>query len=166
MTALVIDDIRQFTSALFVGEAFDDFLVREVRIVTYNSFTIDGHIRSGYYTQEELEEKKLGKLSSWGMIKPLCFSLIKGKKLPGSFHIDLQLPPAGTEHFLVDRKLSYQPETVKGLNLGIRYEEGTLMCVTGTSVSFFTMDKTLEGEWDTAVRGFLKKHEIVFFEEV
>lgn len=164
MTALMIEDIRQFTSKLFVGEAFDHFLVREAKIVTYNSFTIDGRIRSGYFSEEEAEEKKLGELSSWGMVKPICFSLIKGKKLPGSFHIDLQLPPAGTAHFLSDRSLPYQPETVKGLNLNIRYEEGKLMCVTGTSVSFFTMDKALDGEWDTAVKGFLKKHEIVFEE--
>lgn len=162
MTALMIDEIRQFTSDLFMGETFDHFLVREAQIITFNSFSIDGHIRPGYYSQEEMEEKKLGGLSPWGLIKPLCFSLIKGKKLPGSFHIDLQLPPAGTERFLADRSLPYQPDTVKGLNLNIRYEDGKLMCVTGTSVSFFTMDKELDREWDSAILQFLKKHGIAF----
>lgn len=164
MTALLIDDIKQFTAELFVRETFDHFWVREAQIVTYNSFTIDGHIRPGYYSQEEMEEKKIGSLSNWGMIRPLCFSLIKGKKLPESFHMDLVLPPGGTARFVADRNLPYQPDTVKGLNLGIRYEEGRVMCVTGTSVSFFTMDKELDREWDAAIRNFLKKHVIAFEE--
>ncbi len=37
--------------------------------------------------------------------------------------------------------------------------------MTGTSVSIFTLDKTLDMEWDQAVRSFLKKNEIIFQEE-
>ena len=45
MIALRIEDIRQFTAKLFVGETFDHFLIKEAEIVTFNVFTIDGHIR-------------------------------------------------------------------------------------------------------------------------
>ena len=55
MIALRIEDIRQFTAKLFVGETFDHFLIKEAEIVTFNVFTIDGHIRQGYYSEEELE---------------------------------------------------------------------------------------------------------------
>ena len=99
MIALKIEDVKSFTSKLFVKEAFDAFLVKEVSIVTYNSFTIDGHIRQGYYTEEELEENRIEEFSSWKMLRPFCFSLIKGKKLPGSFKIVLQLPPVNVEKF-------------------------------------------------------------------
>ena len=92
MVALKVEDVRSFTSKLFVKEDFDRFLVKEINIITYNSFTIDGHVRQGYYTQEELEENRIEDFSSWKMLRPLCFSLIKGKKLPGSFHIVLSLP--------------------------------------------------------------------------
>ena len=55
MIALKIEDLKTFTAQLFMGETFDHWLVREVNIVTFNSFTIDGRIRQGYYSDEELE---------------------------------------------------------------------------------------------------------------
>ena len=36
MIALRIEDIRQFTAKLFVGETFDHFLIKEAEIVTFN----------------------------------------------------------------------------------------------------------------------------------
>lgn len=165
MIALKIDDIRQFTSKLFVGEVFDRFLVKEASIVTFNSFTIDGRVRQGYYTEEEVEEGKIEELSFWKVVKPFCFSLIKGKKLPGSFRIVLQLDKTAVSQFLQTHQLSMEAESVNGLYINIRYEEGKLYCITGTSVTFFTMDKTLENVWDEKVKEFLKYHQIVFEEE-
>ena len=52
MIALKVEDVKTFTSKLFLKEDFDSFLVKEVNIVTYNNFSIDGHIRQGYYTDE------------------------------------------------------------------------------------------------------------------
>lgn len=165
MIALRIEEIGQFTAKLFVKETFDHFLMKEASIVTFNVFTMEGHIRKGYYTDEELEENQIGELSSWKMVRPYCFSLIKGKKLPGSFQIVLQMPPLAVEKFVSARQLAFQSDQVSGLYLNIRYEEGKLYCVTGTSLTFFTLDKTLEAEWDQAVKSFLKKNEIVFEEE-
>ena len=165
MIALKIEDMKQFTARLFMGETFDHFLIREAEIITFNVFTIDGHIRQGYYSEEELEENQLEELSSWKMIRQYCFSLIKGKKLPGSFQIVLQMPPQAVEKFVAARQMPLRADQVNGLYLNIRYEEGKLFCVTGTSVSFFTLDKTLDSEWDQAVRSFLKKNEIIFEEE-
>lgn len=85
MVALKIEDIKTCTEKLFLGEDFDSFLIREANIVTFNSFTINGHIRKGYYTSQELEEKQMEHLSYWKMLRPFCFSLIKGKRLPESF---------------------------------------------------------------------------------
>jgi len=93
MTALKVEDIRQFTSSLFIGAMFDRFLVREAEIVTFNTFHIDGKVRKEYYTEQELEEKHIGSLSLWEAVKPVCFSLIRGKKLHGSFRIVFQLGP-------------------------------------------------------------------------
>ena len=56
MIALKIEDRKQFTSGLFVGDLFDGFLVKEASVVTFNAFTIDGRVRKGYYTMEEQEE--------------------------------------------------------------------------------------------------------------
>ncbi len=165
MIALKIEDLKLFTSSLFVGDVFDQFLVKEAVITTFNTFTIDGAIRPGYYSGEELEEMKNGQLSSWAMVKPFCFSLIKGKRLPVSFRIILQMSQEGTEGFLASRQLPFAPDQVKGLYMNIRYEEDKLTCVTGTSVSVFTLDKALDEEWDQAAKGFLKHHTIPFMEE-
>lgn len=165
MIALNIEDIRLFTSRLFVGETFDHFLIKEASIVTYNAFTIDGKIRPGYYSREEMEEKNIEALSAWAAVKPFCFSLIKGKRLPGSFKIILQMPKEEMERFLASRRLPFQPDQVQGLYINIRYEEEKLTCITGTSVSVFTLDKTLDEEWDQAFKGFLKQNQILFLEE-
>ena len=160
MVALKVEDIKQFTSRLFIGTTFDRFLVREADIVTFNAFHMDGRIRPGYYTQEEMGEKGIEEYSPWGTMKPVCFSLIKGKRLPGSFQIVLQLDKKQTQRFLTDRNLSVRAEQVGGLYLNIRYENGELYCVTGTSVNFFTLDKSLDGEWDEAVKQFFKRNKI------
>lgn len=127
MTALKVEDVKAFTSKLFVKEEFDSFLVKEVTIVTYNVFSIDGHIRQGYYTEEELEEKRIEEFSSWSMLRPVCFSLIKGKKLPGSFRIVLQLPPQNVEKFAKSAGAGIDGSQIQGLYLNIRYEDGCII---------------------------------------
>lgn len=161
MVALKVEDVREFTSKLFVKEDFDRFLVKEIHIVTYNSFTIDGHIKQGYYSDEERAEGGIEPFSSWKMLKPFCFSLVKGKKLPGSFHIVLVLPPRETEQFACDSGTGVSGDQIQGLYLNIRYEDGALYCITGTSVNFFTLDKTLETEWDNTVKDLMRSHGIV-----
>lgn len=166
MVALKIEDIKSFTGKLFAGGTFDEFLVREVTIVTFNTFTIDGHIRQGYYTDRELEEMQIEELSSWQVIKPICFSLIKGRKLPGSFQITLQLAPAGVERFLQDCRLLLSAAQINGIYINIRYEDNTLYCISGTSLNIFTLDKSLETEWDEALRLFFKEQQIGFTENI
>ena len=100
MIALKIEDLKTFTAQLFMGETFDHWLVREANIVTFNSFTIDGRIRQGYYSDEELETNRIEELSSWKTLRPFCYSLIRGRKLPESFQITLQLSPEENEKFI------------------------------------------------------------------
>ena len=164
MVALRIAEQKTFTAGLFLGELFDGFLVREANIVTFNSFTVDGRVRQGYYSDEELEEKRIEEFSSWGVLKPFCFSLIKGNRLPESFRIVLLLAPEARERFVRARGSGLLPEQVGGLYLNIQYENGEMYCITGTSLQVFTMDKSLEREWDESVRQFLKKHGIAFEE--
>ena len=157
MTAFTICDIRQFTSKLFVRETFDRFLVREAVIVTFNTFTIDGSVRRGYYSPDEQEAEQIGAFSSWRVLRPFCFSLIKGKRLPESFSIVLRLPPDDTARLLAAYRL---PQQDAGLFLNIRYENQRLRCITGVSLSSFSIDRTLEQEWDRRVEAFLRSEEI------
>lgn len=45
MVAYEIVDKKSFTSELFDGKLFDDFLSVSAEIVTYNTFNIDGKIK-------------------------------------------------------------------------------------------------------------------------
>ncbi|MFR1833880.1 MAG: DUF5721 family protein [Lachnospiraceae bacterium] len=165
MVALKIEDIKTCTAKLFLGEEFDSFLVREAKIVTFNSFHIDGHIRKGYYTSQELEENQMESLSFWKTLRPFCFSLIKGKRLPESFHITLQMPKAGIGQFLESSGLSVPQETIQTLCMNIRYEEGEMSVVTATSLAVFTLDKSMDLEWDQFIQEFLKQKGIAFTKE-
>ena len=164
MVALKIEDLKGFTSKLFVGGIFDSWLLREAEVTTFNVFTIDGRIRSGYFTEQELEEGKIGELSPWKLIRPVCYSLIKGKRLPESFQITLQLPQADTERFWQSMQPGFSAEQIGGLYLNIRYGNHAAYCVTGTSLKTFTMDKRIEQGWDEEIRRFLKKTEIAYTE--
>ncbi len=164
MIALKIEDLKTFTAQLFMGETFDHWLVREATIVTFNSFTIDGRIHQGYYSEEELEMNHVEELSSWKSLRPFCYSLIRGKRLPESFQITMQLTSKENEKFLKRVKPDFSVEQLAALYLNIRYENHTLACVTGTSLKVFTLDKQIEHEWDETVRRYLKKLQIPFVE--
>ena len=164
MVALKIEELKDFTRKLFVEDVFDWWMMREAVITTFNMFTIDGRIRKGYFMEQELEEKGIGELSPWKLVRPVCFSLIKGKRLPESFRITLQLPGARVEQFLQSVQPDFKAEQVSGLYLNIRYEEQKLYCVTGTSLNVFTLDKKIEQEWDETVKRFLREREIVYTE--
>lgn len=166
MTAFEIEEQKTFTERLFLGESFDDFLVREAEIVTYNRFSIDGRVRRGYYGDTEEERQKVEEYSAWRTLKPICFSLIRGKRLPESFRIVFALPPEGRSRFAKAHGGSILPEQVGGLYLNVQYESQKLTCVTGLSLQVFSLDRTLEREWDGAVRNFLKKQGVVLTEIV
>ena len=76
----------------------------------------------------------------------------------------LLLAPEARERFVKARGSGLLPEQVGGLYLNIQYENGEMYCITGTSLQVFTMDKSLEREWDESVRQFLKEHGIAFEE--
>ena len=47
MVALKVEDVRSFTSKLLVKQGYDQFLVKEMNIITYTSFTSEGHVSQG-----------------------------------------------------------------------------------------------------------------------
>ena len=84
MIALQILDVKEFTKHLFIGTVFHPFLLNEGTITTSHTTTIDGALHKNFFTEEEQAAMKLGDrdFSTWEEIKPLCFSIIKGKHTP------------------------------------------------------------------------------------
>lgn len=162
MIALNILDLKDFTKNLFIGNTFDTFLLSEATITTYNTFSIDGTLHKGFYTQAEQDAMHLGDrdFSTWEESKPFCFSIIKGKHTPLYFKFVFQLSRDNIERFLTASGVPMLSEDVFGLFLNITYDGTVLSCTTGTSMRTFTLDKTLDNSWDIWIMSFFKQHGI------
>jgi len=155
MIGLSIPDLKDFTNKLFRESTFDSFQVMEADFVTAISITMQGRL-----TQPEAGRE----FTAWQDIRPLAFQVIKGTKLPRSFKIILRLSNENAEKTISRLGLPYKPQDVAGFYLNVRYEAEKITCITGCSMNTFTMDKSLEKEWDGVIRRFFRHHQIVFEE--
>lgn len=155
MNKITITDVKTFMSKLLIKEDFDSYLLKDATITTYNTFTIDGRIKEAYYSKEEYEELEQSTFSFWNTVKPHCFNLIKGKKLPVSFKIVLKANDSQIINLIKEANTTINISDVEGLYLNIKYENNTLECITATSLYTFTMDKSLENHWDKTIEKIL-----------
>lgn len=157
MIAIPIPEVKTFMNHLLRLETFDAFHVTEVSLTTYAAFTFDGHIQKDYYSKEEYEDlyQDSYPLVRWKQFRPICFDLIKGKHTPLSFSIIFQMSRSGTEKFLAGLDTAFSADDINGLFLNLRYENGSLTAVTGTSLKIFSLDKSLETAWDAKIQKFI-----------
>ena len=157
MRSIIVEDVKNFMGKLLVGTEFDDYLVSEVSITTYNTFTINGRINKNFYSEEELEQISERENSYWKELKPICYDLIKGKKTPLKFKMVFSLTRQNIEKKLVESGLNYSANDINGLFLNILYEKDVLVCTTGISMNLFTLDKSIEEYWDNDVQKLVEK---------
>lgn len=150
-----ITNIKKFMAALLINNTFDKFLVTDVTITTYNTFHIDGHINTNYYSNEEYTEKGSPFLSSWETLRPFCYEIIKGNKTPLYFKIILCFSPLAIDSFIKKNNIDIDSENIKDLFLNLKFENGILTYTTGTSLSIFTLDKSLEKAFDAYISNFI-----------
>lgn len=164
MVALHIVDVKSFMNSLLLQNVFDNFLLSELDIVTFNQFTIHGALNRSWFDDEEKEQLNGRMYSTWSEMKPIAFQLFKGKKVPASFKIVLVLSSENTSKVLEKSGVGIDQSTLSSLIVNIRYENGILHLITGVAMKVFTMDKTLEHEWDSNMKQFLKHYQIGFEE--
>lgn len=162
MISLKIVDVKAFMNCLLIQNVFDNFLLSELDIITYNHFHISGSLNEGYYSTDEIESLAGRKYSTWSEVKPIAFTLVKGNKLPLSIKIVFLLSSSNVENVLRKCGLTMKAEEINGLFLNVRFEKGNVNLITGTSIKTFTLDKTLEQVWDEDIKTFLKHYEIAF----
>lgn len=150
-----ITDIKKFMSELLIKDTFNNFLVNEITITTFNTFHIDGFIKKDYYSNDEFQELNSPKLSFWKALKPICYEIIKGKKTPLSFKIILSLTKYDISYFITKNNIDIPLENIDGLYVNIKYENNELVCITGTSLKIFTLDKSLEKAFDKHISDFI-----------
>lgn len=164
MISLHLPDIKTATNHLFLKDTFDYFLLTEASVTGAVTTVIDGRLHPDFYSSEELSLLRDSKFADWHSIRPVCFQLIKGNRLPLQFKIVLGMTKKNIEKLLASSGLTLSPDDIGGLFLTFRYEKGALHAVSGTSLKTFVPDRTLDQEWDAMVRRILKHSGIVFEE--
>ncbi len=153
MRSLEIQDLKGFTTHLFVKNTFDDFQICEADFSTFASFHINGRKLAGYFDTAEQEIMDSSPYCLWHEIRPFGLSLIRGKLLPLQFRIVLRLPD---RHPLCLSDPELQNEAAsQDLFLNIQYREKKLLCTTGASLSVFTPGIRPGEKWDEAASRFL-----------
>lgn len=155
MVNIHIEDKKAFTSNLFIKNTFDDYLLVEASITTFNTYTIDGRIQRKFYSDEEYEELGSPRFSRWGDMRKICFEMIKGSRTPIKFKIVLKLPLEKTEAIVKKGGTALTENDVEGLLLNIRYENDSMDCITATTLKIFSMDKSVEEEFDRYINKVL-----------
>lgn len=164
MKAFKILEVKDFMSKLLLKNTFDQFHLFELSLTTNITYTIDGSLHPDFYDAGEAEVIKSREqtLVTWDEVRPFCFSLIKGKRTPLHFKIVFQLNQNNLKKLLSDQHLPIQADDIFGLYLNCQFDGSALTCVTGSSLRFFTMDKTLDYAWDDYITHFFKENFITF----
>ena len=165
MISLTITEVKAFMGKLLAQTTFDFFLLKEMELSTFINFTINGQVNETFYTQEELEERKENAQNAlWSEARSIAYTMIKGNKTPLALKIVFQLPRPLCDELVRESGGRLKSEEVGGLYLNVRFDKNELHLITGTAIKTFTLDKTLEQEWDLWVKRMLKDQGI-FFEE-
>ena len=164
MISYKIKNVKHFMGKFLTTESFDSFLVEEASVSTYNTFLIDGRQNKAFYTTEEWEDKEIRpyEFTEWKKLRPVCYSLIKGRRTPCAFKFVLHLIPDYVPSILKDGDTGITPQQIKAFVLTIKYDETGLTLVTGTSFHTFLRDNSADELWDKAMGRFLDKREIEY----
>lgn len=155
MKAFKITDIRNCMNKLLTGDTFEDFLLEQATVRTYNEFTIDGRIQKDFFDEKE-EELPPYDFSNWQDIQSYVHSFIKGKKTPLGIHLVMRLKP--------DKEAFISEDSSRNYILNVHYSEGKLSLVSATYQKEFSLDKDPEKKWDLYLTQFLIKKDISFEE--
>ena len=150
---------------LLTNALFDDFVLKEMELQTFTSFHVSGQFHEEFFSKDEIEQRGAEKAVLWGEIREIAYSIIRGYKSPLIMRIVLQLPYDRTAKLIGSLGGKLRSEDVGGLYINIRFEKKELHMVTGTAIKTFTLDKTLDNEWDTWAKKFLSKQGILYSEE-
>lgn len=162
MVQYTINSVKNFIQALLCSELFDSYYFSEGQITTFNTYHIDGHLKKEFFQDlKETEALPDRDYALWKENRGFCFDLIKGKRVPLQFKFVLLLSASQLTALLAQENLPFSPKDIGGCFLNIVYHEGQLTCTSGTSLTAFSLDKSLEQAWDKALGHFLGEHNFI-----
>lgn len=165
MISLKIVEVKPFMAMLLANTLFDEFYLKELEIQTFTTFHVSGQLNEKFFSNEELEERDTRNAILWSEIRGIAFSMVKGNKSPISMKIVFQLSNNQSIQLIESLGGTLRIEDVGGLYINIRFENNELHIITGIAIKTFTLDKTLEQEWDVWFKRFLTNQGILYQEE-
>ena len=141
MIVLKVDNIKEFMAKMLTGEMFDKFHVVNCEVTTFVTFQIDGKRHDEWFDTDERTEDTSSQVL-WKQLRPVIFSLIRGKKTPEVFKVDFC-------HYLGNGDVG---------SLRMQYERGELFLFTGYMQKEFSLNKEAQQSWDDNCRNFLREY--------
>lgn len=160
MLAATTPDIKTFMNHFLTGTEFDRFLLCEATIMTGSTYIIDGHINKDFYDSDDEHLESDHIYQYWEECRPIAFQMIKGSRTPLAMKVVLMLAPYNVERFLEKYNLPFSKDQITGLYLNLRYEHQVLTISSGTALTVFTLDKSVERMWEEMLRRFFEQQGI------
>lgn len=154
MLALTFSSLKEATSHLFAQTTFDCFDVLEASISSYINFSMDGHLNTSFFDDSSESEECQSRFCSWKRLRPVCFSIIKGKQPPISFQISLFLDVNNIRTVFPEADVTANPD-IEGFIIRFSYKNKSLSLSTGTVFFNFSMDRDSEHWWDRTIRKWI-----------
>ncbi len=152
MKALSVKNTKELMSLLLTGEAFDLFFTEKCTLTTFMTYEINGAVKKGYFSAEEEKllaaEYETGYVL-WKRVKPVIFSAVKGDRPPLSFNIVLHAGDNYMKRLKERTDLGEAADALIALTLNIRFENGNLTLMTGSSYSTFVVSRVIDDIWDS-----------------
>lgn len=165
MLAATTPDVKAFMNHFLTGTEFDRFLLCEATIMTGSTYIIDGHINKDFYDTDDEHSNPERIYQYWEECRPIAFQIIKGSRTPLAMKIVLMLAPHNVERFLEKYNLPFSAEQISGLYLNLRYENQVLNISSGTALTVFSLDKTVEQMWEDMLLKFFHQQGIALITE-
>lgn len=165
MISCTVLNLPSFMSKLLSTDCFDSFVLEEALIRMAATFHIDGRLNKDFYTPDEWSDPAIRPYDfmPWSDARRFCRDIIKGKRVPVSMQLVLELKPEFMKKTLEAQ--GAPGDAVSAFCLNVRLENGKMHLITGVSIKTFTVDRTPEQFWDKTIRRFLTAKDIAFEED-
>lgn len=140
-----VEEVKEFMELLFLKENFDKFCVSSLELKTLVSISIKGNLLTDWLGEEEKERYGTLEYVPWKLLRPVAFSLIKGKQIPQLMRIQFV-------HYMANGDCG---------GLRIQFENNRLVCISSYTSANFSLDKSKEQFWDENCSEFFHKNQIV-----
>lgn len=156
MKSFSVSDPKSYINLLFTDERFDSFYLYEVRFKTEVDVYISGKRNMAYdeSVTDEQKEDPAYTYVTWGSIKKKVLLMMRGERLPLSMKLVLMFSRENINRLVEMKNLPVRADEISGLFLNVTLEGEQLVLTSGTSLSVFTMDKTVEQLWDETLERY------------